>query len=138
MAAKKSAAKTARDAAESALRKVWGARFAARLHDAVIAFHALAPAKFRNMRTMDRIGNDPVVLQLLANAAQVLCDLDYFKGVVVGKLGVSVVHLMQMDAYWDIKHKDHQAISAVVECYFAAGGQNPLRPKPTKKAARRK
>jgi hypothetical protein len=115
--------------AEAELVKAWGqstdAAFKANLAGAVKAFNAYAPEALRNPQVMDQIGNNPVVLQILANVGKELGeDTRPNAG---GQGGADIAALQNSEAYWNKDHADHARVVAKVSEYYAKGGKNPLK-----------
>lgn len=115
--------------AEAELVKSWGQStdpaFKANLAGAVKAFNAYAPEALRNPQVMDQIGNNPVVLQILANVGKELGeDTRPNAG---GAGGADIQALQKSEAYWNAQHPDHARVVAKVNEYYAKGGKNPLK-----------
>lgn len=112
-----------------ALSKVWGDptsdAFKTNLASSLKAFNAYAPADMRTQQVMDQIGNNPVVLQILANVGK---ELKEDKLPNSGGIGADdMAALQKSEAYWNAKHPDHERVVAKVNAYYQAGGRNPLR-----------
>lgn len=107
------------------LVKVWGApeaeTFKGNMLSAVRAFNAYAPAAVRTAQNMDAIGNNPVVVQILAAVGKELKE-DTRPG---GEGGASddINTLMNSEPYWNAKHPEHAATVAKVNGFFNKGGK---------------
>lgn len=112
-------------AAQAHLVKVWGADGmkpdSPQMQDAYKAFMQFAPAQFRTAEGMDRIGNDPLVLQVLAAIGQEMREDKRPGGEGAG--GEDVQALMNSQPYWDKKHADHLSTVRKVNDFFAKGGK---------------
>lgn len=111
------------------LAKAWGAKdgeqFKANMSSAVKAFNAYAPAEMRTQQVMDQIGNNPVVLQLLAAVGKEIKEDRRPNGGGMGADDISA--LQKSEAYWNAKHQDHERVVNKVNAYYAAGGKNPAK-----------
>lgn len=112
-----------------ALSKAWGAKdsepFKANMTSAVKAFMAYAPAEMKTQQVMDQIGNNPVVLQLLAAVGKEIKEDTRPNG---GSMGAEDISALQnSEAYWSATHPDHQRVVNKVNAYYAAGGKNPAK-----------
>lgn len=112
-----------------ALSKAWGAKdgepFKANMGSAVKAFMKYAPAEMRTQQVMDQIGNNPVVLQVLAAVGKELRE-DVRPN--AGGVGADdIAALQKSEAYWNTKHADHQRVVNKVNAYYQAGGKNAVR-----------
>jgi hypothetical protein len=107
------------------LTKVWGADASdpksAPMQAAVKAFNTYAPATLRTQEVMDKIGNNPVVMQILANIGKEMGEDKRLHGEGAG--GENVQAMMNSPAYWNKKHPDHTATVRKVNEFFAAGGK---------------
>lgn len=107
------------------LTKVWGADASdpksVPMQAAVKAFNTYAPPALRTQEVMDKIGNNPVVMQILANIGKELGEDKRIHG--EGGGGENVNALMNSPAYWNKKHPEHTATVQKVNAFFAAGGK---------------
>jgi hypothetical protein len=114
---------------KESLAKSWGPAdgdaFKGNMVQAAKAFNTYAPADMRNAQVMDQIGNNPVVLQILANVGKELGeDTRQNAG---GAGGLDIQALQKSEAYWNASHADHARVVAKVNEYYAKGGKNPLK-----------
>ncbi|EOW0055374.1 hypothetical protein ACOSVF_004408 [Salmonella enterica subsp. enterica] len=107
-----------RDATVAELKQAWktDAEFNANVQNAYRAFQAFASPD--DIAKMDEIGNNPVVIRLLAKVgAEIQEDKPFGGGDVVS--GEDVKSLMMSEAYRNEKHPDHASVSAKVQRYYA-------------------
>lgn len=114
---------------KESLAKSWGApdgeAFKGNMTQAVKAFNTYAPADMKTPQVMDQIGNNPVVLQILANVGKELGEDT--KPNAGGAGGLDIQALQKSEAYWNAQHADHARVVAKVNEYYAKGGKNPLK-----------
>lgn len=113
--------------ATAEIEKVWpGETKKPELASAYRAFMKFAPAELRTDDAMNRIGNNPVVLRVLAAVGKELNEDSSIRG---GGTSVdSIETLQKSEAYWNAKHPEHAATVRKVNEYYAKGGRNPMRP----------
>lgn len=107
------------------LTKVWGADAtnpkSVPMQAAYKAYMTYAPAEMRTPAAMDKIGNNPIVMQILAAVGKEMGEDRRIHGEGAG--GENVNTLMNSPAYWNKKHPDHTATVTKVNQFFAAGGK---------------
>jgi len=110
------------------LTKAWGApegdRFKAEMGQAYKAFNTYMPKELATTQNMDAIGNNPMVLQLLANIGRELKE-DKLPAGDNAAGGDEINKLMNSQPYWDAKHPEHASTVAKVNEHFAKGGKRP-------------
>jgi hypothetical protein len=115
--------------AQKELVKVWGADGvkpdSAQMKAAHRAFMAYAPPALRTVAEMDKIGNNPIVLQILASVGAEMKEDTRLHG--EGGQGDDVQKLMNSEPYWNKKHPEHASTVKRVNEFFAAGRQGPAR-----------
>lgn len=111
--------------AQKELVKVWGADAAnpnaPQLIAAKKAFMTYAPAALRTEQAMDSIGNNPLVLQILAAVGKEMGEDKRIGG--EGGDGEDINAMMRTEAYWNKKHPEHAGTVRRVNEFFAAGGK---------------
>lgn len=112
--------------AQADLAKSWGPAdgdaFKGNMTQAVRAFMAYAPAEMRTAQVMDQIGNNPVVLQVLAAVGKEIKE-DTRPNAQGGSGADDIRALMKSEAYYNAKHPEHDRVVAKVTAYFKAGGK---------------
>lgn len=111
--------------ATAELTKVWGADAAdpksRPMQAAYKAFMAYAPKDLRNAEGMDKVGNNAIVMQLLAAVGAEMGEDKRLHGDGTG--GEDVNALMKTEAYWNKKHPEHGSTVSRVNQFFAGGGK---------------
>lgn len=111
--------------AQADLVKVWGADGmkpdSPQMQAAYRAYMAYAPATLRTPAEMDKVGNNPVVLQILAAVGAEMKEDTRLHG--EGGQGDDVQKLMNSEPYWNKKHAEHQSTVKKVNEFFARGGK---------------
>lgn len=111
--------------AKDELTKVWGAAASdpksPQMQAAFRAFKTYAPAALRTQEVMDKIGNNPIVMQVLAAVGAELGEDTRPHGEGTG--GEDIGALMKTPAYWNKKHPEHDSTVKKVNAFFAAGGK---------------
>jgi hypothetical protein len=111
--------------AQKELVKVWGADGvkpdSPQMKAAHRAFMAYAPPALRTVAEMDKIGNNPIVLQILASVGAEMKEDTRLHG--EGGQGDDVQKLMNSEPYWNKKHPEHASTVKRVNEFFAAGGK---------------
>lgn len=111
----------ARDAdvktAEAELRKSWGADYDNQLSLAVKAYDRLVDAG--DTETINRVGNDPAVLRLLAKVGAGLKE-DTPPAGASPMAEEDVQALMKSPAYWNASDPEHERIKAKITAHFNA------------------
>lgn len=105
--------------ATETLREVWksDAEFKTNVGDALKAFEKFADPQ--DLAQIDAIGNNPIVLKILAKVGK---ELGEAGGIPVdsGNTGAdNVQDLLKSDAYLNAKHPDHKVVSAKVQSFYA-------------------
>lgn len=101
------------------LRQVWttDSEFKANVGDALKAFEKYAdPA---DMARIDEIGNNPVVLRILAKVGKETQEAGGITQQGASTGADNVQDLLRSDAYLNAKHPDHKATSAKVQAFYA-------------------
>lgn len=114
----KGAGEIDRESVVSELKQNWktDAEYTANLQNAFRAFQAFASPE--DVAKLDDIGNNPIVIRLLAKVgAEIQEDKPFGGGDVVS--GDDVQSLMKSEAYRNEKHPDHASVSAKVQRYYA-------------------
>jgi hypothetical protein len=111
--------------AQEDLVKVWGKEGldpkGPQMQSAYRAFMTYAPAQMRTAQVMDQIGNNAVVLQILAAVGKEIGEDARIGGDAGG--GEDINKLMNSEPYWSKKHPEHQATVRKVNEFFARGGK---------------
>lgn len=111
--------------ARTELTKVWGADASnpksKPMQAAYRAFMAYAPKEMRNEAGMDKVGNNALVMQLLAQVGAEMGEDRRLHG--EGGGGEDVNALMKTEAYWNKKHPEHLGTVRKVNEFFAGGGK---------------
>jgi hypothetical protein len=115
----------AMDTGRAELTKVWGAAAAdpksPPMQAAYRAFMTFAPKALRTDAVMDSIGNNPVVMQMLAAIGAEIGEDTRVHG--ESASGVNVHSMMRSEAYWNKRHPDHVETVNRVNAFFASGGK---------------
>lgn len=100
------------------LRKTWTTdeQFTANVQSAYKAFTAFADDADKGK--MDEIGNNPIVLRLLARIGAEMKEGGTVPREAHGAGGEDIQTLMQSEAYWNQKHPDHKTVSAKVKGFY--------------------
>jgi hypothetical protein len=80
-----------------------------------------APPALRTVAEMDKIGNNPIVLQILAAVGAEMGEDTRLHG--EGGQGDDVQKLMNSEPYWNKKHPEHASTVKRVNEFFARGGK---------------
>lgn len=111
--------------AQKELVKVWGAAGvnpeSPQMQAAFRAFMTYAPAPMRTQAEMDKVGNNPIVLQILAAVGAEMKEDTRLNG--EGGQGTDISTLMNSEPYWNKKHAEHQSTVKRVNEFFARGGK---------------
>jgi hypothetical protein len=112
-------------AGQAELVKVWGAdgvkADSPQMKAAVRAFNTYAPQAMRNEAGMDAVGNNPLVLQILAAVGAEMGEDTRVHG--EGGAGEDIQKLMNSEPYWNKKHAEHASTVRKVNEFFARGGK---------------
>jgi len=101
------------------LRQVWksDAEFKTNVGDALKAFEKFAdPA---DLAQIDAIGNNPIVLKILAKVGKELGEASGIPADTGNTGADNVQDLLKSDAYLNSKHPEHKAVSAKVQTFYA-------------------
>lgn len=106
------------EAASTQLREVWktDAEFNKNIGLAFRAFNSLADDADKGR--IDEIGNNPMVIRMLAKAGAEMQEDAPVGGDVNLEEQQTIRDLMKSPAYMDPKHADHERISATVKAYY--------------------
>ncbi|MCU6208144.1 hypothetical protein [Enterobacter cloacae] len=106
------------EAASTQLREVWktDAEFKQNIGLAFRAFNSLADDADRGR--IDEIGNNPMVIRMLAKVGAEMQEDAPAGGDVNLEEQQSIRDLMKSPAYMDPKHADHERVSAQVKAYY--------------------
>lgn len=106
------------EAAATQLREVWktDAEFNKNIKQAFRAFNTLADDGDKGR--MDEIGNNPMVIRMLAKIGAEMQEDAPAGGDVNLEEQQSIRDLMKSPAYMDPKHADHERVSAQVKAYY--------------------
>lgn len=111
--------------AQRELVKVWGAdglkADSAQMKAAYRAFMAYAPAAMRTPQSMDSIGNNPLVLQILESVGREMKEDTRLHG--EGGMGDDIQKMMNSEPYWNRKHAEHASTVRRVNEFFSRGGK---------------
>lgn len=101
------------------LRKTWAtdSEFKANVGDALKAFEKFADPEDR--ARIDEIGNNPVVLRILAKVGKETQEAGGIPQQGANTGADSVQDLMRSDAYLNSKHPDHKTTSQKVQAFYA-------------------
>ena len=101
------------------LRKTWAtdSEFKANVGDALKAFEKFADPEDR--ARIDEIGNNPVVLRMLAKIGKELGEGPGIPNDAGSTAADDIQSVLRSDAYLNAKHPDHKATSAKVQAYYA-------------------
>jgi hypothetical protein len=105
------------EAATTQLREVWktDAEFKQNIGLAFRAFNSLADER---QRRIDEIGNNPMVIRMLAKVGAEMQEDAPAGGDVNLEEQQTIRDLMKSPAYMDPKHADHERVSAKVKAYY--------------------
>jgi len=105
--------------ASEELRKTWAtdSEFKANVGDALKAFEKFADPEDR--ARIDEIGNNPVVLRILAKVGKETQEAGGIPQQGANTGADSVQDLMRSDAYLNSKHPDHKTTSQKVQAFYA-------------------
>ncbi|EAM6080665.1 hypothetical protein CDJ04_07095 [Salmonella enterica] len=115
-----------RDAASEELKKVWqdDVTFNKNIGLAYRAFNSLADADDKGK--IDEIGNNPLVIKLLAKIGAEMKE-DSPGGGEQGGEAQTIRDLMKSEAYFNEKHPDHERVTAQIKRYYARQyGNQPM------------
>ena len=106
-------------AAVEELRKTWktDAEYSANVKDAYKAFSQFADPQ--DLPKMNEIGNNPVVLRMLAKIGKELGEAPGTPQDAGSTAADDIQTVLRSDAYLNAKHPDHKATSAKVQAYYA-------------------
>ncbi|EEN5587730.1 hypothetical protein [Salmonella enterica] len=119
-------ATASRDTASEELRKVWqdDTTFNQNLGLAYRAFNALADGEDKTR--IDEIGNNPLVIKMLAKIGAEMKE-DSPNGGDPGGDAQTIRDLMKSEAYFNDKHPDHERVAAQIKNYYARQyGNQPM------------
>jgi hypothetical protein len=113
------AAELDQTAAVEELRKTWktDAEYSANVKDAYKAFAQFADPQ--DLAKMNEIGNNPVVLRMLAKIGKELGEGPGIPNDAGSTAADDIQTVLRSDAYLNAKHPDHKATSAKVQAYYA-------------------
>ena len=113
------AAELDQTAAAEELRKTWktDAEYNANVKDAYKAFSQFADPQ--DLPKMNEIGNNPVVLRMLAKIGKELGEGPGIPNDAGSTAADDIQTILRSDAYLNAKHPDHKATSAKVQAYYA-------------------
>jgi hypothetical protein len=105
--------------ASEELRQVWKseAEFKTNVGDALKAFEKFADPT--DLARIDDIGNNPVVLRILAKVGKELGEASGIPNDSGNTGADNVQDLLKSDAYLNAKHPEHKATSAKVQAFYA-------------------
>lgn len=105
--------------ASEELRQVWktDAEFKTNVGDALKAFEKYADPQ--DLARIDEIGNNPVVLRILAKVGKETQEAGGIPQQAGDTGAENVQDLLRSPAYLDAKHPDHKTVSAKVQTFYA-------------------
>lgn len=112
-----------REEAEVSLRQAWGGEYDANLRFALAAFNAFTAENEKG--EIDRIGNHPVVLRVLARVGRELSEDPGVRdtGAMIPKDDIESLMNDKDGPYWKADHPQHKAVKAKVERHYQAIGR---------------
>jgi hypothetical protein len=107
-----------RGGVEQQLRQAWGQEYDANMKHAVAAFNAFTDDAER--AEIDRIGNNPVLLRILARVGRELGEDKSVENAILPTDDIEALMRDKAGAYWNAQHPQHAAVKARVTRHYEA------------------